>query len=102
MFPPRFVPLSFHWKEGAVPPFVGTAVKVTKVPAQTGFCDAEIVTLTGCGELTVIVTALEVAGLPDGQETFDVNTQVTICPLVKVDVVNVDELVPAFTLFTFH
>jgi len=56
---------------------VGVAVYVTEVPAQTGFADAEIETLTGTIAFTTIVIAFEVAGLPVGQVTFDVNTQVT-------------------------
>ena len=31
-FVPAFVPLTFHWYEGVVPPLVGVAVKVTDVP----------------------------------------------------------------------
>ena len=41
----------------------GVAVKVTSVPAQTGFADGLIVTLTGMNAFTVIVTTAEVAGL---------------------------------------
>jgi len=51
-------------------------VKVTEVDGQTGFADAVIDTLTGRFGLTVIVTVLEVAGLPVAQVAFDVNTQV--------------------------
>ena len=42
----------------------GVAVKVTEVPAQTGFAEAAIETLTGRFGFTVMVTVLEVAGLP--------------------------------------
>jgi hypothetical protein len=44
---PTLIPFFFHWYVGEEPPFVGTAVNVTLVPAQiepTGF--AEIATLT--------------------------------------------------------
>ncbi len=34
---PELTPFIFHWYEGVGPPFVGTAVKVTDVPAQTSF-----------------------------------------------------------------
>ena len=44
---PELIPLTFHWYEGLNPPFVGTAVKVTDVPAQTLFWEAEMLTLTG-------------------------------------------------------
>ena len=43
---------------------VGVAVKVTEAPAQTGFAEAAIETLTGCKGFTVMVIVLEVAGLP--------------------------------------
>jgi hypothetical protein len=57
---------------------------VTEVPAQTGFADAAIETLTGTIGLTTMVIAFDVAGLPVGQVTFDVNTQVTTWPLMGV------------------
>jgi hypothetical protein len=53
------------------------AVKVTDVPAQTGFNDAAIDTLTGRFGLTVIVIAFEVAGLPVAHVAFEVSSQVT-------------------------
>ena len=37
------MPFLFHWNAGEVPPFIGVAEKVTGVPEQTGFTDAEIV-----------------------------------------------------------
>jgi hypothetical protein len=63
-FVPTFVPFTFHWYEGAVPPFVGVAVNVTDVPAQIVVEPAAIETLAGKFELTVTVTAFE---LTDGQ-----------------------------------
>ena len=54
----------------------GVAVKVTEVPEQTGFAAAAIDTLTGRFGLTVIVTVLEVAGVPVAQVAFEVNMQV--------------------------
>ena len=74
---PALVPLTFHWYAGVVPPLVGVAVKVTDVPAQTGFAPAATDTLTGDGGLTVMVTVFDVAGLPVMQVRFEVNTQVT-------------------------
>ena len=55
--------MTFHWNAGRGPPLTGTAVNVTAEPAQTGFALAEIVSLTGRFELTVMVIALEDAGL---------------------------------------
>ena len=56
---------------------VGVAVKVTEVPEQTGLAEAAIEMLTGRLGFTVIVTVLEVAGLPVAQVALEVRTQVT-------------------------
>ncbi len=56
---------------------VGVAVKVTEVPAHTGFADGAIETLTGRFGFTVIVMVLDVAGLPDLQVSLEVRTQET-------------------------
>ena len=63
---------------------VGVAVKVTKVEGQTGFAEAAIETLTGRFGLTVMVTVLEVAGLPVAQVAFEVITHVTALVLAGV------------------
>ena len=55
---------------------VGVAVKVTEVPAQTGFADAAMETLTGRFGLTVMVIVFDVAGLPVAQVALEVKTQV--------------------------
>jgi hypothetical protein len=60
------------------------AVKVTGVPAQIGFADAAMVTLTGSNGLTVITIAFDVAGFPVAQVRLDVKMQVTISPLTGV------------------
>ena len=67
-----------------MPPLVGVAVKVTDVPAHTGFAEAPIETLTGSNGFTIIVMVFDVAGFPVGHVTFDVSTQVTISPLTGV------------------
>ena len=60
----------------------GVAVNVTAVPAQTGPAgSASIETPAGNAGLMVIVTALDVAGLPVAQVKLDVRTQVTTSPL---------------------
>ena len=62
-----------------MPPFTGKAVKLTVVPEQiVPEGEADILTFTGSIGLTVIVIALEVAGLPETHVEFDVITQVTI------------------------
>ena len=68
--------LTFHWYTGLVPPLTGIAVYVTEVPAQTGFAEAAIETLTGSIGFTVMVTVFDVAGFPEGQVAFDVSWQV--------------------------
>ena len=55
---------------------VGVAVKVTVVPAQTGFAEAATDMLTGSSGFTVMVMVFEVAGLPVGQVALEVKTQV--------------------------
>jgi dipeptide/tripeptide permease len=81
---------------------VGVAVNVTLVPAQMVVALAAMLTLTGKFGFTVMVIVLDVAGLPVPQVAVDVNTHVTVFPLANVIVVNVGELVPAFTPLTFH
>ena len=73
---PAFVPFTIHWYAGVVPPLTGVAVKVTEPPAQTGLALAAMVTLTGKIGLTVMVTALEVAGFPLTHTSLEVSTQV--------------------------
>ena len=81
---------------------MGVAVKVTEVPAQTGFADAAIDTLTGNNGSTVMVTVFDDAGLPVGHVALEVNEQVMVFPLVGikayVEFVAPGTLVP----FTFH
>jgi outer membrane protein W len=54
-FVPALVPLTFHWYEGVVPPFVGVAVNVTEVPEQIVVAVAAIDTLAVRIGLTVTV-----------------------------------------------
>jgi hypothetical protein len=57
--------------------------------------------LTGVMTPTLMVTLLEVAGLPEGHVTEEVRTQLTTSPFSGLKV-NVEALVPALTAFTFH
>ena len=66
---------------------VGVAVKVTDVPEQIVVAVAAIETLTGRFGFTVMVIPADVAGLPVAHVAFDVNTQVTISPFDKVELV---------------
>ena len=58
------------------PPLVGVAVKVTEVPAHTGFAEVATDTLTGNSGFTIMVMVFEAAGLPVGQVALEVKTQV--------------------------
>ena len=63
---------------------VGVAVKVTLVPAQTGFAEGVTITLTGNNGLTVMVTGVDVDGLPVAQVAFEVRTTVTASLLTGI------------------
>ena len=80
---------------------VAVAVNVTGVPGQTGLAEAAIHILTGRMGFTVMVKAFDVAGLPDGQVAFEVNSQVTMSLLAGV-YVKVVLLVPVLFPLTFH
>ena len=55
----------------------GVAVNVTELPAQKGFEDEIIDTVTSRLGLTVIVTTGEMAGLFTAQVAFELTVQVT-------------------------
>ena len=59
-------------------------MKLTDAPAQAGLEEAAIVMLGADGAETVMVIALEVAGLPNTPLRLDVITQVTTDSLAKV------------------
>ena len=82
----------------------GVAVNVTAEPEQVGLPPAlsAIVTAGVTIAFTVMVIALDVAVDVLRQVALDVITQVTICPLVNDEEVNVALLAPAFVPFTFH
>ena len=56
---------------------MAVAVKVIRIPEQTGLVEAVIETLTGILGLAVIVMVFEFAGFPVGQIAVDVNTHFT-------------------------
>ena len=66
---------------------MGVAVKVTELPAHTGFWVVAIVTDTGSFVFSTIVMELDVAGFPDGHATLDVKRQETISPLEGIYVI---------------
>ena len=82
MAPLMFAPLTFHWKRGVDPPLTSEAVKLTEVPAQTGFVEGVTDTLTGSRGFTFMVTVFDVEGLPLGQIALDESTQITASLLI--------------------
>ncbi len=64
-----------------MPPLTGSGVKVTEVPSQILLAEGEIETLTGDKGFTVMITVLEVAGLPVLQGRLEVMTTYTWSPL---------------------
>jgi hypothetical protein len=77
-------------------------VSVTPKPEQTDVELELILTETGRFGFTVIVIALEVAGLPLTHAAPEVIMHVTTSPLESADEVNAGEFVPALIPFTFH
>jgi hypothetical protein len=61
----------------------GIAVKATLVPEQIEVADADMLTLAGRFGLTVIVMALEVAGLPETHVALEVITHVITSLLAR-------------------
>ena len=55
-FVPALLPFSSHWYTGKLPPLAGVAVKVTCVPAQTLFMEADITKEAVTTGLTIAVT----------------------------------------------
>ena len=81
---PTLLPFNFHWYEGADPPLVGVAVKVTLVPEQIVVALAPTLTLAGKFGLTVMVTVFDVAGeLVKQGLAFEVITTVIVFPFAN-------------------
>ena len=76
-------------------------MNVTDVPAQTGFDDGEIVTLTITLVFSTIVMAFDVAGFPVGHGILEFKTQETTSPLLGTNEYT-GLSGPAFPPFTFH
>ena len=88
---------------GEVPGLTGLARKVTGVPAQTDEVAVAMLTLTGCTEVTVMVTALLVAGDPVRQgDAFEIITTVTTSLLFRFELTKEALLDPASIPLTFH
>ena len=84
-----------------VPPLVGVAVNVTLWFGQMEVSFEVMLTVGVTVGFTVTVMAFEVAGLPVTPPRFEVITQVTVCPLIRLDVIKVAP-VPTLLPFTSH
>ena len=80
----------------------GIAVKVTELPEHIVLALAEMLILGVPTTLTFTMIAFDVATGLLTQVEFEVSTQVTICPLVRLLDVKEALLLPTFTPFTFH
>jgi hypothetical protein len=80
---PTFIPFSFHWYAGLVPPFSTVAVNVTFVPAQTTMADAAMFTEGVTWVVTVTDIELDMAVATVKQVSFEVSSHVTWSPLVS-------------------
>ena len=83
---------------------LGVAVKVFEAPEHVGL-EPELkamLTLGAIAAVMVMVKPFDVAVVGEGHVALDVITQVTTCPLVNEDEVNVALLVPALVPFTCH
>jgi hypothetical protein len=102
LFEPTLLPFTFHWYAGEEPPFTGVAVNVTLLPGQIVVAEAAILILTGRFGFTVIVTGLDVAGLPETQVALDVSIQLMTSLFARDEFVYVVLFVPALFPFSFH
>ena len=75
---PTFVPFTFHWYDGVVPPLVGVAVNVTDALAHTVVVGVVMLTDGVTEPLMVIVIVFEVAVVGDAHAELDVMTHVTV------------------------
>lgn len=81
---------------------VGVAVKVTAVPEQMVVAEAATATDGVTAELTVMVTAFEVALVGEAQLAVLVITQVITSPWARAALVYVALLLPTLVPFFFH
>jgi hypothetical protein len=93
---------TFHWYTGAVPPFVGVAVKVTEVAGQMVVAEALTATEGVGAGVTVMFMGLLVADIGEAQTALDVTVTVTASLLFKVAEEKLELLPPTILPFTFH
>ncbi len=87
-----------------MPPLIGVAVKVVDEPAHIGFVPlVKAIETEGIRtRFTTTFIEFEVAVVGMAQVAVDVIIQLTVCPFVKLDVVNIALLLPALAPFTNH
>lgn len=71
-------------------------------PVQADVLEGEIVMLGVAPDVIAIVKGFDVAVTVDAHVAFEVKTQLTICPFVNVEELNVVEFVPTLTASTNH
>jgi hypothetical protein len=101
-FVPAFMPFTFHWYDGVVPPLVGVAVNVIEVPAQMLVAVALTDTAGVTDVATLIVIELEVTVEIELHVALEVTSQVITSLLARVVVVYVLKPVPTLFPFFFH
>jgi hypothetical protein len=58
---PVFIPLTFHWYTGLLPPLIGVAVKLIGVPGQTAVAGEETIVTDGTTDgFTTTVKLIEI------------------------------------------
>jgi hypothetical protein len=102
--PPTFVPFICHWNTGLLPPFNGTAVKVTEVPEQIEPEGLEVTETDGTRLFTIeIVIEFELIVNGETHAALDVMMTLTTSLLLSVVVVKVEAVAPpTFVPFTCH
>jgi hypothetical protein len=98
---PTFVPLTFHWYVGLLPPFTGVAVKVIAEPSQREVEVAVIVTAGVTSSSLSVIVLLVTTGIVTHSALLVIVTDTT-SPDLSVLLVNVGLLVPTLLPFTCH
>lgn len=99
---PAFIPFTFHWYDGVVPPLVGVAVNVTDIPAQMLVAVALTDTAGVTDVATLIVIAFEVTVEIELHVALEVTSHVITSLFARVVVVYVLKPVPTLVPFFFH
>lgn len=99
---PTFVPLTFHWKDGALPPLATLAVNVVLLPAHTVVDGVEIDMLGTKFEPVVTVVVFEVAVALVRHVALEVRTAYTLAPPLTIVVYTLPVVAVTGVLFKYH